>query len=84
MATHNKPKQKSQQSPGARSEKRLSKRNEQEPTNPNKPELKGHEGGADQGVKPTQPPRQGGTGSANPKFDQSKPLADDWGKSDKH
>jgi hypothetical protein len=65
------------------SNKRQYKRDEQEPTNPNAPKQRGQQG-ADQGVKPTQPPQEGGTGSADPKFDQTKPLADDWGKSDKH
>jgi len=65
--------------------KPLYRRDEQEPTNPNAPKQQGQQGGSsDQGVKPTQPPKRGGTGSADPKFDQTKPLADDWGKSDKH
>lgn len=66
-----------------RVEKLQYKRDEQEPTNPNMPESRDKQG-SDQGVKPTQAPEQGGTGSADPKFDQTKPLADDWGKSDKH
>ena len=60
-----------------RNPKRLYKRDEQEPTNPNLPRER----------KAKQEPRQnehGGTGSADPKFDQTKPLSDDWGKSDKH
>ena len=57
--------------------KRLYKRDEQEPTNPNAPEQ------LDQREQPD-PSREKGTGSAYPKFDQTKPLTDDWGKSDKH
>lgn len=60
-----------------RNQKRLYKRDEQEPTNPNLPRQQ----------RAKQEPRQnegGGTGSADPKFDQTKPLSDDWGKSDKH
>lgn len=60
-----------------RNQKRLYKRDEQEPTNRNLPREQ----------KAKQGPRQnerGGTGSADPKFDQTKPLSDDWGKSDKY
>jgi hypothetical protein len=84
MTTGSIKKRKTRESHNKHTEKRLYKRNEQEPTNPAAPEQRDQKGGADQGVRPTQPPEQGGTGSANPKFDQSKPLADDWGKSDKH
>ena len=65
---------------GKRYEKRPYKRNEQEPTNPNLSPSERRE----QGQQSDPSHEQGGTGSADPKFDQTKPLTDDWGKSDKH
>ena len=85
MTTESTKKQKTQENqPGTQDpHKRLNKRDEQEPSNPNAPKQRDQQG-SDQGVKPTRPPKEGGTGSADPKFDQTKPLTDDWGKSDKH
>jgi hypothetical protein len=87
MTTASRKKQKTQPSDQSETQnKREYKRDEQEPTNPNAPKHRdqGNSGTSDQGVKPTEQPQHGGTGSADPKFDQTKPLADDWGKSDKH